>query len=128
VTATDCPTPERTAAVRRRTRTALAAALLVAVLPLGGAGAEESAVYGPPFAAGPSGGDSFSMHSADPEGTVTIGRLYPVPAAISCGGGAPFANLRVVHEATGPVSQVVVSYDTAAVEPYTFLSVLSCAR
>lgn len=63
------------------------------------------------------------MRSADPEGTVTIGRVYPVPALIGCGTGAPFANLRVEHVATGPVTEIAVDYTDAAVEPYTFLSV-----
>ena len=112
---------ERTAV--RRTRAALAAALLAAVAPLAVAEADDVVTYGPPFALGPAGGDSFSRYSAEPGGTVTIGRVYPVPALIGCGSGAPFANLRVEHVATAPVSQVVVHYDAAAVEPYTFLSV-----
>lgn len=107
----------------RRSRTVAVSAALLAVLPLGGASAQPSATYGAPFALGPAGGDSYSRYSADPAGTVTIGRVMPVPALIGCGGGAPFANLRVEHVATGPLSEVVVRFDSAAVEPYTFLSI-----
>lgn len=104
-------------------RAVAALAVLVCLLPMSGAQGDGPTAYAPPFAVGPSGGDRWSTHSADPDGQVLIGRAYVVPALIGCGAGAPFANLRVTHPATGPVSEVEVDYVDAAVEPYSFVSV-----
>jgi hypothetical protein len=79
--------------------------------------------YSSPFRAGPQGGDSFSYHSADPSGTVTVGRAYPVPGAINCTKGGPYAKLVVVHHATAPIRRVVISYTNAAVDNFTFILV-----
>lgn len=79
--------------------------------------------YAAPFRAGPTGGDQFSYHSADSDGTVTVGRAYPVPGAINCTKGGPFAKLVVVHHAARPVRRVVVTYDSAALDNFTFATV-----
>ena len=108
---------------RPRLRVLAPAAVLAVLLPLPGAQAQDPATYTAPFTVGPHGGDSFSTHRAEPDGRVVVGRAYPVPAVISCGSGAPYANLRITHSATRPVTEVQVDYVEAAVEPYTFLSV-----
>lgn len=98
----------------------LLAAVATAVTLTGGspADAARGKTYGAPFKAGPSGGDSFSYHSADSSGTVTVGRVYPIPGVINCTKGGPYAKLIVPVK--GPVSKVVVSYDSAAVDDFTF--------
>ena len=85
------------------------------------AGAAAEKTYAAPFKPGPSGGDSFSYHSADPSGTVTVGRLYPIPGVINCTKGGPFAKLTV--PVTAPVKKIVVTYDSAAVDNFTFVLV-----
>lgn len=107
--------------MRRRTVAVLSAATLA--LAAGGAHGAPAATYTAPFALGPAGGDTYSRTVAQPDGRLLVGRAYVVPAVVSCGGGAPYANLRVQHVATGPVSEVVVDWQQAALEPYTFLSV-----
>ena len=82
------------------------------------ADAAKAKSYQAPFKAGPSGGDSFSYHSADSSGTVTVGRVYPIPGAINCTKGGPYAKLLVPVKA--PVSKIVVSYDSAAIDNFTF--------
>jgi hypothetical protein len=79
--------------------------------------------YDAPFRAGPSGGDQFSYHSADSDGTVTVGRAYPVPGVINCTKGGPYAKLLVVHHAMQPVRRVIVTYDSAALDNFTFATV-----
>lgn len=74
-----------------------------------------------PFKVGTTGGDSFSYHNASSDGTVTVGRVYPIPGAINCTKGGPYAKLLVKHKARKPVKKVVVSYDSAAVDNFTFL-------
>jgi hypothetical protein len=101
---------------------ATAAALLgfAAVLPVSAAPAKS---YQAPFKVGSNGGDQFSYHDANSDGTVTVGRIYPVPGIINCTKGGPYARLDVQHKATGPVHKVVVSYDSAAVDNFTFVMV-----
>ncbi|HET6816456.1 MAG TPA: hypothetical protein VFH66_04435 [Mycobacteriales bacterium] len=96
------------------------AAALVVALPAGAAPAKSKS-YGAPFKLGPSGGDSFSYHSATSDGTVTVGRIYPIPGVINCTKGAPYAKLLVVFRATRAVHKVVATYDSAAVDPFTFV-------
>ena len=79
--------------------------------------------YKAPFKVGPSGGDAFSYHSASTDGTVTVARVYPIPGVINCTKGAPYAKLLVLHKATRPVRRVVVTYDSALVDPFTFVQV-----
>jgi hypothetical protein len=78
-------------------------------------------VYSAPFKVGPSGGDQFSYHSATADGTVTVARVYPIPGAINCTKGAPYAKLLVQFRATHPVHKVVATYDSALVDPFTFV-------
>lgn len=93
---------------------------LAAVLPASAAPAKAGKTYNAPFKVGSDGGDSFSYHSASSDGTVTVGRVYPIPGAINCTKGGPFAFLYVDHKTTGPVHKVVVSYANAAVDNFTF--------
>jgi len=79
--------------------------------------------YKAPFKIGPSGGDQFSYHSASSDGTVTVGRIYPIPGLINCTKGGPYAKLLVLHHATRAVQKVVVTYDSALVDPFTFVQV-----
>ena len=67
------------------------------------AGGGKTTRYTAPFKLGPSGGDSFSYHDASAEGAVTVGRVYPIPGAINCTKGAPYAKLLVKHRAVKPV-------------------------
>jgi hypothetical protein len=94
------------------------AAALVTMAP---ADAAPKHSYSAPFKIGPSGGDQFSYHSASADGTVTVGRIYPIPGAINCTKGGPFARLLVLHKARGPVHRVVATFDSAAVDPFTFV-------
>jgi hypothetical protein len=93
-------------------------AALVATAP---ADAAPTKIYSSPYKIGPSGGDQFSYHSATSDGTVTVARVYPVPGAINCTKGAPYAKLLVLHKATGAVHKVVATFDSAAVDPFTFV-------
>jgi hypothetical protein len=78
-------------------------------------------VYKAPFKIGPTGGDQFSYHSATSDGTVTVGRVYPFPGVINCTKGGPYAKLLIVFRATRAVRKIVASFDTAAVDPFTFV-------
>ena len=79
--------------------------------------------YNAPFTVGAGGGDSFSYHSASEDGTITVARAYPFVGAINCTKGGPYATLLVKHHATSQVRKVVVSYESAAVDNFTFLMV-----
>ena len=94
------------------------AAALAAVVPADAAPAGKT--YSAPFKVGSTGGDSFSYHTASSDGTVTVGRVYPIPGAINCTKGGPWAMLYVDHKASQPVHKVVVTYDNAAVDNFTF--------
>jgi hypothetical protein len=78
-------------------------------------------IYKAPFKIGPSGGDAFSYHSATSDGTVTVARVYPIPGAINCTKGAPYAKLLVQFRATHAVHKVVATFDSAVVDPFTFV-------
>jgi len=93
---------------------------LAAVVPATAAPSGGGKSYAAPFKVGSDGGDSFSYHSASSDGTVTVGRVYPIPGAINCTKGGPYAMLYVDHKATRPVHKVVVSYTSAAVDNFTF--------
>ena len=96
------------------------AAGLVAAHPADAAPAKSKS-YSAPFKLGPSGGDAFSYHSATSDGTVTVARVYPIPGAINCTKGAPYAKLLVQFRATHAVHKIVATYDSAAVDPFTFV-------
>lgn len=98
------------------TATTLAAVVPASAAPSRGGGK----TYQAPFKVGTTGGDNFSYHSASESGTVTVGRVYPVPGAINCTKGGPWAMLYIDHKATKPVHKVVVSYTSAAVDNFTF--------
>jgi hypothetical protein len=95
---------------------------VVGVLAVGnGADAAGTTRYAAPFKVGPSGGDQFSYHDASADGNVTVGRIYPIPGAINCNKGGPYAKLFVQHKAVKPVKKIVLTYDSAAVDNFTFL-------
>jgi hypothetical protein len=97
----------------------LIAAAVVAVGLIGlptPSGAAPSKTYAPPFALGPSGGDSDGYQSADPQGRITVARMYPVPGPISCPGQGHYATLTVVHK-------VSASYTEALVDPFVYVSI-----
>jgi hypothetical protein len=95
-----------------------AAAALTTVIP---AAAAPAKTYQAPFRLGASGGDQFSYHNASTDGTVTVARVYPIPGIINCTKGGPYAKLIVEHKATKAVRKIVVSYDSAAVDNFTFV-------
>ena len=104
-------------------RRVLAAALVAVGLLAIPSGAAPSKTYTAPFAVGPSGGDSDGLASADPQGRVTVFRVYPAPGPINCPGAGHYATLKVVHKLTGPVHKVTAAYDQALVDPYVHVSV-----
>lgn len=110
-------------AVRAAVILAAFAGLASSVVPAsaGSTGARRS--FTAPFKVGPSGGDSFSYHSASTDGSVTVARVYPIPGVINCTKGAPYAKLDVLDRARKPIRKVVVSYDSAAVDNFTFAMV-----
>jgi hypothetical protein len=101
---------------------ALAAVVPATAAPGGGSGGGGKS-YQAPFKVGTDGGDSFSYHSASEDGTVTVGRVYPIPGAINCTKGGPWAMLYVDYKAKRPVHKIVVSYTSAAVDNFTFVLV-----
>jgi hypothetical protein len=104
-------------------RRALVAALLALGLLAVPSGAAPAKTYAPPFALGPSGGDAEGYASADPQGRVTVMRIYPAPGPISCPGAGHYATLKVVHKLTGRVRKVTASYTQALVDPYVYVTV-----
>lgn len=81
--------------------------------------------YGPPYALGPSTGDTWNVVQRDAQaGRMTVLRVYPIPGSFSCGGGAGQAFFRVTHEVTSAISGVDVAYDEALIDGFTFLNVL----
>jgi len=102
-----------------RSLAAAAMALTVATV-IPASAAPSGKTFQAPFKVGSTGGDSFSYHSASSDGTVTVGRVYPIPGAINCTKGGPWATLYVNLKATQPVHKVVVSYTSAAVDNFTF--------
>jgi hypothetical protein len=107
--------------MRRSLRALALGAAAVVVATVGPADASSHHVYKAPFKLGPSGGDQFSYHSASKDGTVTVARVYPFPGVINCTKGAPYAKLLIVFTAKQPVHKIVATYDSAAVDPFTFV-------
>jgi hypothetical protein len=108
--------------------TVRASRLLAAVIATVGllalpAGAAPAKSYAPPFALGPSGGDSDGYQSADPQGRIVVFRTYPAPGPISCPGAGHYATFKVVHKVTGPVHKVTAAYTEALVDPFVYVSV-----
>jgi hypothetical protein len=104
-------------------RRVLATVLLTVGLLAVPSGAAPAKTYAPPFALGPAGGDSFGYESAEPQGRVTVMRVYPAPGPISCPGDGHYATLKVVHKVTGPVRKVAAAYTEALVDPYVYVTV-----
>jgi hypothetical protein len=103
----------------------LAASVVVAGLVLlqAPSSAAPAKTYAPPYALGPAGGDSDGYQSADPQGRVTVMRMYPAPGPISCPGEGHYATLKIVHKVTAPVRKVTAAYTEALVDPYVYVSV-----
>lgn len=82
-------------------------------------------VYKPPYKKGPSGGDDFNyIHADRGSGEMAVLRLFPgVPPVVGCfpEPSAGWAMFRVPHEATRPISQVILSYD-AGLDPYAWIT------
>lgn len=108
----------------RASRAALALLVGAALLgPAAPSGAAPSTTYEPPFAIGPSGGDSRGYASAEPEGRVTVARAYPMIGPISCPGGGSYATLVVQHPDKAPVRSLTASYTDALVDPFVYVTV-----
>ena len=108
-----------------RTRLAVVVAALGVLATLQSpSSAAKATSYAAPFAMGPTGGDRYSYVSAEPSGDITMARAYPAPGPISCPGKAGYANFSVKHKATSAVKSVTVDYADAAVEPFTYLTIL----
>ena len=77
--------------------------------------AQAAAVHGPPYAAGPKGGDQFTSVSADPQtGTIQISQVNArQAAAVNCVGQGPWATLQTSQPVTGRLSLVRVTYRDA---------------
>jgi hypothetical protein len=106
-----------------RARQLVAAAVATVGLLALPSGAAPAKTYSPPFALGPSGGDSDGYQSADPQGRVIVARMYPIPGPIGCPGAGHYATLKVVHTLTGPVHKVSAAYTEALVDPFVYVSV-----
>jgi hypothetical protein len=110
-----------TVRAHRLVAAALAAAGLVALQ--APSTAAPAKTYAPPFALGPTGGDSRGYASADPQGRITVGRVYPAPGPISCPGDGHYATFKVVHKVTAPVRKVRAAYTEALVDPYVYVTI-----
>jgi hypothetical protein len=104
--------------------------LLTALLVMAGvlalqapSGAAPAKTYAPPFAPGPSGGDSDGFASVDPQGRITVARMYPAPGPLGCPGQGHYATFKVVHKVTAPVRKVSVAYTEALVDPFVYVSI-----
>ena len=105
-------------------RTSILFALFALLVP---AGAHASTTtYGPAYGLGPAGGDEFNLVERDAAtGEMSIIRYNPVPAngGLGCGGSGGWATFTVAHTVGTAVDSVVVSYTSALVDPYSFMSV-----
>lgn len=108
----------------RRIGVGLVASLLVLMLTTP-AGAGDN-TYGPPYKAGPRGGDNHSMATADPNtGHVMIFEdNLRQSAAVACAGDGPRAMLLARHPVSGPVSAVSVAYSEAHLTQNVVIDVL----
>src|SRR5207237_9995963 len=106
---------------------ALVAALGLGLVPAFGAG--PSSTFKPPSGPGPKGGDQYNFVTADPgSGRVSVARVSPYPGAFNCSGAGGFAYLRLQPVVTRNVTSVVANVGSAAVDGYTWVSVLVRAR
>lgn len=112
-------------AATRIIRIAIVAALVGALLPIGGAGAAgKGKTYGAPYQEGPTGGDRWSMQQANAEdGRIIVGRVYPIFNPISCAPGGSMAKLQVVHKVTSRVRAVTADFTDAGLDQYSFITV-----
>ena len=112
-------------AVTRIVRILVVAALVGALLPMGGAGAAGKATtYEAPYAEGPTAVDQWSMQQASAEdGRIIVGRMYPIFNPISCAPGGSMAKLQVIHKATTRIRAVTADFDQAGLDQYSFVTV-----
>ena len=100
-------------------------------LALGGAGLRGAVAagggggQGPPYQAGPQGGDQFNVVQADPsQGRITIARAYPEPGAFNCAGNGGYAYFLVRPTLQAATSSVSVGWDDqTAFDSYTWVDV-----
>ena len=111
-------------AVTRIVRILVVAALVGALLPMGGAGAAgKGSTYEAPYKEGPTGGDQWSMQQANAEdGRIIVGRMYPIFNPISCAPGGSMAKLQVIHKAGKKVRAVTADFTDAALDQYSFVT------
>lgn len=104
---------------------AVSALIIVAFVGAAPAAKRKGDVHEPPYKKGPSGGDEFNYHNADPQaGEVWVGRLFPgIPPVVGCAPepAAGFAMLQVPHDVAQPFDKVTVAYE-AELEPYAWLT------
>lgn len=108
-------------------RPLLAVAALGLVTSLAGSsGAAPAVSYTAPWTAAPGGGDQYNVVNTDAtNGRISMARVYPVPAVLSCGGASPYAGWRVKYtRGTVPAGSVKAEWVDAATDGYTFLQVV----
>lgn len=112
-------------AVTRIIRIAVVAALVGALLPIGGAGAAgKGKTYGAPYEEGPTGGDRWSMQRANADdGRIVVGRVYPIFNPISCAPGGSMAKLQVIHKVGKRMKSVTADFTDAGLDQYSFVTV-----
>jgi hypothetical protein len=114
-------------AVRRALVAVCVLALWGATLPGAVAGKDKGDVHKPPYKKGVQGGDDFNYIDADRQsGEVSIMRVFPgISPVVGCEpesyGG--YASLRVEHHVDAPVMSVVVNYDRATMDVYSFINI-----
>jgi hypothetical protein len=114
-------------AMRRRGYVALLAALIVAGMAVAptASGHGKKTTYGPPYKAGPSGGDEFNYVAADPEtGEVTVLRAFPgIPPVVGCEPepSAGWAMLRAPHKVHARIKKVTVAFE-GQLDPYAWVT------
>lgn len=88
--------------------------------------ARAAVTHGPPYAAGPKGGDAHTHVDADPAtGRISIFQDNTrQAAAVHCVGEGPFADLEITHVVADPVSSVKVNYADAVMTDNPVINVI----
>lgn len=107
----------------RRSSLLLVVTLVAALASLGAVHDGDHDHYEPPYALGPSGGDSFNHLHAGDDGRMVVGRAYPVVSVLSCSAEGGYITYEIVHPATAPVETVSVAFAEALLDPYVFATV-----
>ncbi len=82
--------------------------------------------HGPPYVAGPKGGDAHTHVDADPAtGRISIFQDNTrQAAAVHCVGEGPFADLEVTHVVTDPISSVKIHYADAVMTENPVINII----